>query len=1279
MSRPLCNSIPGNLKSLEINLSFGKTQNSELFGWLRADYRAQLRNNYQLTTLLTTITVKNLLKLAYQYFFSLSICLCSTLAIASALRELEFNQQFNKAGLETQNVSSIAQDNSGYLWICSETGLFRYDGWQFLHYGKLHAHNQNLANQACEAVYFIPSSKQLVVLSRDNRLFLQDPITKRFNEIFLSIHGKRLKPDRITALKAANNEHLWLASSTGLFSYHLLTGETRYWPHVFGETDTAAASWIESIELDQQNNLWLGGKPGLSYLKLTSMTFHPYQFYPELKNSDSANAVNTIFRDSQNRIWVGLAKGLWRLPESADWQERQRINLPSNFYNARIKTITEGQTGEIWVIVRDRGIFRLTAEATEFYQNNQFDQKSLADNQAETIFKDAQGALWIGYWSEGLGQIITNKPGFARYLQIAGQPDSLPNAKINTLIDLNSQDLLLGSFGGGLIRLDKQNGKATTYKPDQALTSKVVLQLKKYRENQTLIINEDGLWLDNKQGQKLLLSSAKHPWLQHATALQSDQNQLWIGSSNGLYLYDLVTTKLQSWTYVDGNKPGLISNLVNSIYLDKHHQLWIATDRGLQVFDLAKSSWQSVDGISNLNATVFTIFEDHQENIWVGGIKGISKIGRQQQGYVSAFNLPLRAAVNCLLDDEDGNLWISLDNGIAYFNPNQAKLRYFSASDGLIEGGYYTNACAKDQAGQLYFGGIKGLSKINPKRLKLSDFNSKVIINELKIDNTTVYPEFEVHGFLLKTAIEDSQRLELEKVNNSFSLGFTTLELRQPSQQRFRYRLQGYRDEWLEVDGAQRFANFSNLAAGKYLFQVQAGNSDGDWSDQIKQLEIIVKPSWTENPWFLLLVFIGIIGLFYLVNRLNFKLLISKQKRLEQEVEKRTITLKSQSELLEKQSLELQSLVQVLKEKNQQEILKKGELSRFLAVASHDLRQPLYALNLYLKSLVKLDLNEKVRHLTFNIQQCTLSMNSMFNSLFDLSRLDANVVAPEIIDFSLLRLLEKIQTEFALLAQEKNLHFHIDSQEIWVRTDPDLLEQILRNLLVNAIRYTHQGEVSLSAKVSDQTVLLSVNDTGIGIEEKYRLAIFNEFFQVQKNDEAAYKGMGLGLAIVQRLSQLLGIQVELDTAPGAGCRFTLSLKVGVSVNQTKLGTTHTLSEKLKFLIIIDDDTAVLDATQVLFMEMGIATLAVQSFEELTERLAEEERIPDLIISDYYLDSQSNGIQIIEFVREQYCLDIPALIVTGEFKLDQSLTKLKVLFKPVTAEILIAEINRIIEA
>ncbi len=323
--------------------------------------------------------------------------------------------------------------------------------------------------------------------------------------------------------------------------------------------------------------------------------------------------------------------------------------------------------------------------------------------------------------------------------------------------------------------------------------------------------------------------------------------------------------------------------------------------------------------------------------------------------------------------------------------------------------------------------------------------------------------------------------------------------------------------------------------------------------------------------------------------------------------------------------------------------------SRFFAAASHDLRQPLHALSLFVAALKARNAQAETQSLIDNIEASTAAMELLFNALLDISRLDAGAIEARPVHFSLRKILDDLEQQFGAVAAEKQLKLRFRPCDATVYSDPLLVERILANLVANAIRYTDDGGVLVGCRRRGRTLRISVIDTGRGIPPDQQESVFQEFVQLHNPARDRSKGLGLGLAIVSRLGRLLGHRVELRSVPAHGSVFSIDVPLGDAalIRAPAVSTPPGQTPGDALVVLVDDESAILRGMAELFDNWGIDLVTAHSADEAEQWLATVERVPDVIVSDYRLPDDVDGIAVITRLRQKFDRDIPAILVTGD--------------------------------
>jgi PAS domain S-box-containing protein len=354
-------------------------------------------------------------------------------------------------------------------------------------------------------------------------------------------------------------------------------------------------------------------------------------------------------------------------------------------------------------------------------------------------------------------------------------------------------------------------------------------------------------------------------------------------------------------------------------------------------------------------------------------------------------------------------------------------------------------------------------------------------------------------------------------------------------------------------------------------------------------------------------------------------------------------------------------------------------MSRFLATASHDLRQPLQTLRLLNQSLAESLETPGLRELVEHQAKAIGAMGELINALLDISKLESGMVAPKICDVDLAALLGSLGAEFAQLAAARGLAFGIDAGALPVRSDPVLLSQILRNLVGNAIKFTERGSVRISARAADGRVRVVVSDTGIGIPREEIPKLFGEFYRVARAGGRAVDGFGLGLSIVRRLADLLGARVEIESEPGRGTQIAIDLPGGSAAADAHAATAGSVPAPgpARRVLVVEDDAGLRYATRRWLSGRGLSVEAVGGCRAALDAIAAGFD-PEIVVTDFHLADGETALDVVRVVRERLGRDVPALMLSGDSsagaRAAAGVAGLSLLLKPVDPVELLARIR-----
>jgi signal transduction histidine kinase/DNA-binding response OmpR family regulator len=604
-------------------------------------------------------------------------------------------------------------------------------------------------------------------------------------------------------------------------------------------------------------------------------------------------------------------------------------------------------------------------------------------------------------------------------------------------------------------------------------------------------------------------------------------------------------------------------------------------------------------------------------------------------------------------------------------DPASGAWRNYNSSDGTIEGAYFDASALRMADGTLYFGGNNGITAFNPRALHDNLIAPRAVITGLQVFGQ---PAQEVRPDLLPGPIERLSALTLTPADSVFSLEFAALHFAAPNRNRFAYRLAGFDQDWIGVDASKRFATYTNLDPGRYTFQVRAANKDGVWSDSTASLDINVLPPYWKTWWFRSLCALMVLGIAYGAFRIRVDGLRRQKDLLEHQVSARTEKIEQQNRLLERQTEELREQQRQVRRRTDELALANGALqeneerlyqaaqraedatrqkSEFLANISHEMRTPLAGvIGMLGFALRDINMRDATRDQILRGQANAQSLLAIINDLLDFSKIEAGRLTIENIDFALDETIGHVVTLFEEQAGAHSVAFtlHLDDNlPRYVVGDPTRLRQILVNLVGNAFKFTHNGQVvvRVECRPADQLdparrnmIRFSVEDTGIGIAPEALPRLFQKFEQADATTTRRYGGTGLGLAICRQLVHLMGGSIGAASTPGAGSTFSFVLPLAdgvrppVMVDQPRQPHTH----RLRVLCAEDYPTNQI-IVRMLLEELGHAVDVVENGAQAVAACARTRY--DLILMDGRMP-EMDGASATRLIRAGGPPDAPVL-------------------------------------
>jgi len=1208
-------------------------------------------------------------------------------------------------GLSNNHITDIIQDEYQYIWIATERGLNRYDGSEMINYplskdkGSYLYNNHiiDLENHMDGGLWIVTREE---LIHYENGAFQQ----KRVSE----------DPDLVINGVGTLDQKNWFFTSEGV--YELRQDKIGFEKVELSPRTNFKYSFINSADIStallnpHTNELWMcTSTKGVYKKNLETGIIQAFSFKIKAGRADNNLNIHEALLDSAGTIWFAGPEGLWCKPK--DREDGLKINFAGTAYvDNEVYSIELDRQGNIWCAVADLGIILLNSEGEviEHLDAEDHNASGLSSGFIKKLFIDDKNNLWAGHQESGIDYFVTRySRDIAYYKDIISVNGSVPTS-VKKIIPLDGNEVLAVYESPNnpiiseisLISTADGNNYSRPSKIQNIKLNQTDLDITELLriENHFAVSTYDNLYRFNSEhliGNTPVINIYPEvlSFKDYVMFHYLHKDTYWLLGQN-LRSYD-ISKKREEVHMKDLN--------LDRFVIDNNGILWgAASYNGLVIIDLQKrkeiahfiNDPLANNSISDNN--ILCLYKDSNGDLWIGTEFGLNRIQQNvdsltsiQSGtdYAAGFNelqfLRFQTqdglsgnVIQSLVEDNQKRLWIATDQGISVLDLSDHTLHTLGFLDGIQEGSFLQNSCAKGEDGTLYFGGENGLNFFHPEHITFEKEAYNIHINRLDIlkERISVGSEFR-DKLILNMDLEKTTQIELSYKAKLIQLGFVAVDFEHPGEVEYYHMLDGFDMDWNKsLEGNS--ASYTKLRPGSYTFKVKARTINHSWTEEAR-LIIVVSPPFWASWWFIVLLSLLVVSLVLLYIRYRLSSLKSQKEKLELLVRKRT------GELEQANAMKI----------------------RFFTNISHEIRTPLTLILAPIEHLINSEgIARSVQRKHALIYRNAQRLHDLINQLLQFRKIETGNLEFKPSYGEPIQFIEDLAAPFFDYASQRGQKFILDIQAEKIETwfDEDKLDKILTNLLSNAIKYTpKEGEITLKVSTeSDNSDLnpilrLDISDNGMGIDPAKLEKIFDRFYEIDDSN-LKMEGTGIGLALTKALVELYKGEITVSSRLGEGSCFSVRLPMGGSyleefrkneeetedIIEFPEGYTEAyISEKEKAsILIVEDNNDLCCFIQDLLSDDYNVQTAFNGKEAL-ELLTLDHNI-DLVISDIMMPVM-DGLTFCRNIKNNVDTShIPVLLLTAKHGEESEVEGLRsgaddYIYKPFNEEILRIKIKNVL--
>ncbi len=1144
-----------------------------------------------------------------------TLIVCSCLLLSCPVWSQSPNFEITKFSLPNDTpIQDLLEDQYGFLWLATKSGLWRYDGGNFKNYKRDPKDSTSITDNFISCLYEDKTGTLwvgtygggLLKYNRNCDCFKRyihnedDPRSLSFNEIKV-------------LFETSDNKFYVGTDGGGLNLMDRQTEKFTSFKHMEGDSTSLSHNNVLAIEEIPNGSLFVGTWKGLNI------------FYPETgkfkriyqKFSPQNQFFFTVEYFADKLIAAGSP------PSIVDNTENlQQMALPVYWAN----TVKEDKKNRCWLttgtqvhILNDQLKPIHTLPITSFYE----DEKS--GSLGKISLSNQKNSIWLA----GAGTdffLIEEKPKTFKHFLTKEYTHDIINTDSTYWVHTQKNEIEIYHK-----KTQNKLKTLTGFVDETHLTS---------RDRDRVWVGDQRYYYEYTSLGKLL---SKTPTRANTTLTYLTQildNSLWTGKILGANIYRPNTGEIIAFD-CNPNIPNGIGyfHKTNIIFQDHLGQIWIGTDGdGLKKYIPKTREFQhfrhTIGDTTTINSNfVNEIFEDHQYNLWLGTNTGLVRYNKETNTFIQYNYHELQDnSIYSIEQDKDQNLWIGTTNGLVKFNYEKNEIRILNQQDGLPSNKIHSASLKLDD-NRLVFATANGPMVFEPSAVVPSDKKPNVFISELWVNNELIKPQ---HSEYINKNIEVENTIHLNYTDKKFELKFQVIHYNNNERCEYAYKLKGFDKTWIEINNTPK-ATYTNIPPGKYTFMVKASNEDGIWNDKIREIDIIIAPPFWEILWVRVL---GICILLAIAYSIIWWIIKRERIKTKFEIEKARVR---QSEELTQMKL------------------------RFFTNISHELRTPLTLIISPLDKYIRDNVTPKANVLDMMYKN-SRRLLELVNQILDFRKLENNQQQLKINIQKNIVLFQNIHSAYSYWSNDKNIDFRLDapSHNYILYFDEDIVEKIVSNLVSNAFKFTPEnGHIQLNVSleniqnndnlVTSGTMVIDIIDNGPGIPQNVQKKIFERFYQLDDSTMSSH-GSGIGLSLTNELVQLHKGTIELINNERPGAHFRVTIPVGkqdYSSEDLKEDNTiyPEIDPKSTMILIVEDHE---DIRNYLVEELNENYEIIEAEDGKSGLQKALATIPDIIISDVMMP-EINGIQLANQLKNnELTAHIPILFLSAKSSTEHKL-------------------------